>query len=173
MELNFSELESTDFDNGNYWVNNNNINTLENENQPEKKSKKKVSFGEILSNMRYTVNKDGSISSKILDHSNSSNSNSNSYTQQKPTKLEEYPLDKNSYIYNKYFRDYNSQNEKKNERRQPRTREEFQQMVLDDRIQREKISQIKSKNLTFTNAFSYDKKIIQTTRHNLNRMSFG
>lgn len=168
MELNFSELEleSTNFDNGNYWENSNNINTLENENQPEKKSKKKVSFGEILSNMRYTVNKDGSISSQILDHSNS-------HTQQKPTKLEEYLLDKNSYIYNKYFRDYNSQNEKKNERRQPRSREEFQQMLLDNRIQREKIAQIKSKKLTFTNAFSYDKKIIQSTRHNLNRMSFG
>ena len=54
MELNFSELENTNSDN--YW---------ENYNETEKKTKKKVSFNDILTNMNLVVNKNGVLQKMI------------------------------------------------------------------------------------------------------------
>lgn len=150
MELNFLELENKNSDN--YW---------ENYNETEKKTKKKVSFNDILTNMNLVVNKNGVLQKMIpttanyeepnlyddynyntnaLDQTNNNNNfnNPNNFVQKKQNpNIINTPLDnsvKHSFIYNKYFKDYADVKPQEPEIRVPKTIEEYHQMLLEDKI---------------------------------------
>lgn len=76
--------------------------------------------------------------------------NANSQYNQQPID----PSVKHSYIYNKYFKDYNDPNAVKPGPRVPKTIQEYRQMILEDRIKaiqhKKRMEQIKSKKLLFT-----------------------
>jgi hypothetical protein len=164
MELNFSELENIKSEN--YW---------ENYNEKEKKTKKKVSFNDILTNMNLVVNKNGVLQQMISTPTyvkepnlyDDYNYNTNTLEQtsktntnilvQKKTNIINTPIDnsvKHSFIYNKYFKDYADAKPPEPEVRVPKTIEEYNQMLLDDKIkmieERKRIAQIKSTKLLFT-----------------------
>lgn len=78
---------------------------------------------------------------------------------------------KHSYIYNKYFKDYRDANTPVIEKRTPKTIEELKKMLLEDKIkaiqQKNRIAQIKSTKLLFTNAGN-----INASKNNLRKMKF-
>lgn len=91
------------------------------------------------------------------------------------------PLDasvKHSYIYNKYFKDYVDPNAEKHGPRVPKTKEEYYQMLLDDRKRaiehKLRIEQIKSKKLLFTTnpSTTLNPRNIQPSKNNLRTMTF-
>jgi len=92
------------------------------------------------------------------------------------------PLDmsvKHSYIYNKYFKDYADPNVEKQEPRIPKTKEEYYEMLLDDKKKafehKLRVEQIKSKKLMFTtstDATGLNSRNIITTKNNLRSMNF-
>ena len=221
MELNFSELDNnmnsqnpyqqfqynTHFeeDKGSekYWQQSTNV-------EVEKKTKKKISFNDILSNMNLVVNKNGVLQSMqsshpINDYQESQypqqypeqypqqkpQQYSQQYSQQKPQQnpqqnQQQQPVDpsvKHSYIYNKYFKDYaNANNHSVPEKKIPHTIEEYNQMVLEERIkayeQKKRISEIKSKKLMFTttpdnHVNQRNPRNMQATRNTLHKMNFG
>jgi len=101
--------------------------------------------------------------------------------QQVAKKQQQQPLDpsvKNSFLYNKYFKDYKDAITPP-EVRVPKTIEEYKKMLHDDRIQKiqqqKRIAEIKSTKLMFT---SNDASTIQrqppirATKNNLRSMSF-
>jgi len=72
------------------------------------------------------------------------------------------PLDpsvKQSFIYNKYFKDYVDSNKPEPEIKVPKTIEEYHQMVLEQRLkdieERKRVAQIKSTKLMFTTNQGY------------------
>jgi hypothetical protein len=98
--------------------------------------------------------------------------------QQKPVD----PSVKHSYIYNKYFKDYADVSPQAPEKRVPKTIEEYNQMVYEDRIkrieERKRISEIKSTKLMFTTtpdnyAGQVNPRNIKPSRNTLRKMSFG
>lgn len=162
MELNFVELDSNintnnlsiDFNNEKYW-------------EQQKPKKKKVSFDDILSNMNLIVNKNGVLQyMSPIQHE----TETHQYEEQ------QNPLDQNvkhSYIYNKYFKDYNDANiqQQQPQIRVPKTIEEYKKMLLEDKIkqivEKKRISQIKSTKLLFTNSIN-----INVNKNKLNMMNF-
>jgi hypothetical protein len=96
--------------------------------------------------------------------------------------INDVPIDpsvKHSYIYNKYFKDYQDVTGN-NEPivRVPKTMEEYRQMLLEDKIKQiekiKRINEIKSTKLMFTSNedASLNRKNIQPTKNNLRKMSF-
>lgn len=92
------------------------------------------------------------------------------------------PSVKHSYIYNKYFKDYADVSPQAPEKRVPKTIEEYNQMVYEDRIkrieERKRISEIKSTKLMFTTtpdnyAGQVNPRNIQPSKNSLRKMSFG
>lgn len=184
MELNFSELDNTNPEK--YWE--------QTEEKPQEKyKKKKVSFGDILSNMNLVVNDAG-----VLQFMTSKQQPQ--YPEQYPEQYQQpqyynntvekvikkppvnnTPIDpavKNSYIYNKYFKDYKDVTHDEPVIRVPKTMEEYRQMLLDDKIkhieQIKRINEIKSKKLFFTSNQdpTLIRKNIQPTTNTLRKMSF-
>ena len=127
----------------------------------EQTKKKKVSFNDILSNMNLVVNKKGVLQfikpSKPMnefqqqqDYQNDYQNEEQYYSQQtqyaKPhqqnvpqQRQHENTVDpsvKHSYIYNKYFKDYADVNASAPEKKVPKTIEEYNRMVYEDRIKR-------------------------------------
>ena len=91
------------------------------------------------------------------------------------------PSVKHSYIYNKYFKDYADVSAPAPERRVPKTIEEYNQMVREDRIkrieERKRISEIKSTKLMFTttpdnHVGQVNPRNIQPSKNTLRKMSF-
>jgi len=184
MELNLSELDNSNamntydtFDYNsyekegeiNYWEK-----TKVQETQPKKK---KVSFNDILSNMNLVVNKQGVLQFMIPNQEEQNYNYPNELSQpqnQQPVD----PAVKHSYIYNKYFKDYAHSNAEKPAPRVPKTIEEYQQMLLDDKIKeiahRKMIEEVKSKKMMFTSApgASLNPRNLQATRNNLRMMNF-
>ena len=186
----------------NYWEN-----PKVEEKQPKKK---KVSFNDILSNMNLVVNKQGVLQfmaptqeeeynpnhfSQNQQYNNSQNISQSKqpvyqqpvYQQpvyQQPMRNSE-PLDlsvKHSYIYNKYFKDYNDPNIQNPGPRVPKTIEEYREMLLDDRKRaiehKLRMENIKSKKMMFTsapglnsNSNSNPRNII-ASKNNLKSMNF-
>jgi len=165
--------------------------------------KKKVSFDDILSNMNIVVNQKGVLQfmqpSPALQEQMYQEQPQQMYqeqpqqmyqqpyqeyvAQQVAKKQQQPPLDptiKNSFLYNKYFKDYKDVTNVQPEVRVPKTMEEYKQMLLDDRIkaieQKKRISQIKSTKLLFTsnvpNANAVSQSVIRSTKNNLRSMSF-
>jgi hypothetical protein len=88
------------------------------------------------------------------------------------------PLDpsvKHSYIFNKYFKDYQDATPQAPEVKIPKTREEYFRMIQEERLRRiheaHRISQIKSRKLMFTANNTYQENI-RTTANKLHKMSF-
>lgn len=105
--------------------------------------------------------------------------------QQQPTQYQQQqqqqaPIDpalKNSFLYNKYFKDYKdvaANNEP--QIRVPKTMEEYRQMLLEDKIkeleQKKRIAEIKSTKLMFTANVPEQSNTIRPTRNNLRSMNF-
>ena len=92
------------------------------------------------------------------------------------------PSVKHSYIYNKYFKDYADVSPPPPEKRVPKTIEEYNQMVYEDRIkrieERKRIAEIKSTKLMFTTtpdsyAGQVNPRNIRPSKNSLRKMSFG
>lgn len=192
MELNFVEMNNDDESQiesiyEKYW-------------EQEKPKKKKVTFDDILSNMNLVVNKSGVLQfmTPIQDESNVYQPQEYDYDQfiyketpqQQVIKLNNNPIDpidpidpnvKHSYIYNKYFKDYNDASmQQEPEIRVPKTIEEYRQMVLEDKIkqykERMRLAHIKSTKLLFTspnmNTVNVNTRNIQASKNNLRMMNF-
>jgi len=206
MELNLSELDNVNTMNPydvfgqNSYEKQNGEKYWENPKTQETQiKKKKVSFNDILSNMNLVVNNQGVLQFMTLKQeqsynppvfynntNNNYNYNSNEFSQpnirtpQKNKNSEQIdPAVKHSYIYNKYFKDYASSNVEKPEVRVPKTKEEYYQMLLDDRKkaieQKLRVEQIKSKKLMFTvtpDSTGVNPRNIVPTKNNLRSMNF-
>jgi len=88
------------------------------------------------------------------------------------------PLDpslKHSYIFNKYFKDYQDAAPPAPEVKTPKTKEEYFRMIHEERLRRiqeaHRISQIKSRKLMFTANNTYQENI-RTTANKLHKMNF-
>lgn len=133
------------------------------------KTKKKVSFDDILTNMNLVVNKRGELQRMNLKEE--------SPYQQPPSQPSQRELTQ-SYIYNKYFKDYSRANTEPVAPRVPKTMEEYKQMLLDDKINalehKKRMEQIKPKKMMFTSAPYITNKPsnIQASKNNLKKMSF-
>ena len=147
----------------NYWEE---PNQTQNELPINEKQKKKVSFDDILTNMNLVVNKRGELQRMGLK-------------EQQP--LQQQPLQREltqSYIYNKYFKDYSRPNTEPVAPRVPKTMEEYKQMLFDDKIKalehKKRMEQIKPKKMMFTSAPNVVNKPsnIQSSKNILKRMSF-
>ena len=200
MELNFSEIDTNSheiFDYNDY--NNQPVQSSdkywENYNENEKSKKKKVSFNDILTNMNLVVNKNGVLQqilpqqNYVEDHHNTNyqqntnyQTNTNYQQNTNTVKINNIPIDnsvKHSVIYNKYFKDYVDAKPVEPEIRVPKTIEEYNQMLLDDKLNRikenERISQIKSTKLLFTtNGVTNNNNLrnIRPTNNSLRMMNF-
>ena len=103
------------------------------------------------------------------------------YNEQPPNKTQvkkQEPLDpsvKHSYIFNKYFKDYQDAAPPAPEVKTPKTKEEYFRMIHEERLRRiqevHRISQIKSRKLMFTANNTYQENI-RTTANKLHKMSF-
>lgn len=145
------------------------INNLDNV-QPKTK---KMTYDDILSSLNLVVSSDG-----VLQYMNVKSDKMNNLVEDKQaikkvvTNDKIDPYVKNSFIYNKYFKDY--KDELVNEApRIPLTQEEYKKMVVENLInkihQKKRISQIKSKKLLFNNNNSTNIPVY-ANRNNLNRL---
>ena len=197
MELKFTEID--DFDNNNNYfdvnsynlsqsglVNTNNYweksTEIKQEKQEIKSKKKRVTYDDILTSLNLTVSPNGVLQYMTVNPNNDdlflqsqyqpqeikNRNTSNALQNQKPLE----PQVKNSYIFNKYFKDYKETNIQIEEPKRPQTIEEYNKMVLEERIRRMKeknrIAQIKSTKLLFEN-----NSTINVSTNNLRRMPFN
>lgn len=206
MELKLTELDNVntmnpynDFGQNSYKTQNGENYWEKNQSQETQIKKKKVSFNDILSNMNLVVNNQGVLQFMTLNqeqsynppvfdnnYNNTNNNydyNSNIFSQRESQRNKNSeqvdPSVKHSYIYNKYFKDYASSNVEKPEVRVPKTKEEYYQMLLDDRKkaieQKLRVEQIKSKKLMFTvspDSTGVNPRNIVPTKNNLRSMNF-
>jgi hypothetical protein len=99
--------------------------------------------------------------------------------QQQPKGKPLEPQVKNSHIYNKYFKDYKDPNvEYIEEVKVPQTVQEYNRMILEDRIkriqERNRIAQIKSTKLMFeSNNTQVNTGNIRVSKNNLRMMNFN
>jgi hypothetical protein len=159
MNLNFTEIDdlgnNDNFDVNGYQTNN----YWETSNvKAQEPKKKKINYNDILNSLNLVVNKSG-VLQYITTTDNQDQQEQQQYynpqQQQQPSKGK--PLDpqvKNSHIFNKYFKDYKDPNaEYVEEVKVPQTIEEYNQMLLEDRIkriqERNRVAQIKSTKLMF------------------------
>lgn len=176
----------------------------EQQNTPKQQQtkKKKVSFDDILSNMNLVVNQSG-----VLQFMQPNQVIEQQYEQQQYQQPQQYydqqqyqqpqyqqqqihvqkqePLDpsvKHSFIYNKYFKDYQDAQPSAPQVRVPKTMEEYHQMLLEDKIkqiqQQKRIAEIKSTKLLFVSNpggnqnHANNPRNMQASRNNLRSMSF-
>ena len=139
MELTFEELEQPT-QNNNYWSGQNNAIT----------NKAKVSYGDILSSLNLVVENGVLKHIQVKPNLNDQNTQLQRHTQQQSNNVD--PQMKNSYIFNKFFKDYKDQTIVE-EPKPILTREEQKQAMIVDYIkrvnERKRIEQIKSKKLIF------------------------
>ena len=172
--------------------------------QESQLKKKKVSFNDILSNMNLVVNNQGVLQfmapNKDELQRQNYNYNSNDFFQpqyqqpqyqqpqyqqpqyQQPQQNNNsQPIDpvvKHSYIFNKYFKDYADINVVKPIPRVPKTFEEYNQMLLEDKIKqnehRKMIEEVKSKKMMFTSAPGSisNPRNLCASKNNLHMMNF-
>lgn len=129
------------------------------------KPKKKVKFGDILEHMNIQVDRNGvlkymscstplndfddAIEGQEYDHATSSSpapAPTPAPTRHRPVPATQH---QNSYIYNKYFKDYTAKQPEMSHHA-PQTLEEYYQLQQKAREERERIRQIKSTKLLFT-----------------------
>ena len=200
MELNFSGIDNMNsqnpyeqFNENNYGVDSNSEKYWEQakSEKDHQTKKKKVSFNDILTNMNLVVNKKGVLqfiqpTPPINDYQCDNQYEEQYVPQQRQNAAQHVPVAqsvKQSYIYNKYFKDYADANAPPPpEKKIPKTIEEYNKMVMEERIKRfeekKRIAEIKSTKLMFTTTPDNDvtqrnPRNIQTSRNNLKKMSFG
>ena len=205
-ELDNLHGKNTNNNNYDYLINNNSEKYWEQttEHNKEQTKRKKVTFGDILDNMNLSVNKSGVLQfiapkaqaqyeentyqeshqnhNYYANNTNNNNNNNNNFQQIKKQNPNDAPIDpsvKHSFIYNKYFKDYQSKVHEEPVIRVPKTMEEYRQMLLEDRLKKiehqKRISEIKSTKLMFTtNQFApTNGQNIVTNRNGLRRMNFS
>ena len=174
MNLNFTEIDdlgnNDNFDVNGYQTNNywdtSNV-------KAQESKKKKINYNDILNSLNLVVNKSG-----VLQYITSTNNEQRQEEQQIKGKPLE-PQVKNSQIYNKYFKDYKDPNaEYVQEVKVPQTVEEYNRMLLEDRIkriqERNRIAQIKSTKLIFeSNNTQINSGNIRVSKNNLRMMKFN
>jgi hypothetical protein len=194
LNYNESQLNTPD----KYWDN------YQEPNQATKK--KKVSFDDILSNMNLVVNQKGVLQFMQPNPVQNDDFYSQPYQQQsyqqqsyQQQPYQEYvaqqmvkkphqnsqqgnqvPIDpaiKNSFLYNKYFKDYKEAITDEPQIRVPKTMEEYKQMLIQDKIkqlqQKKRIAEIKSTKLLFTTNNNTNHNVIHGSRNNnLRNMGF-
>lgn len=115
---------------------------------------------------------------KTVSYNNTNNNNTNNNNNIKPVQPIE-PSVKHSYIYNKYFKDYVDPNVVKEPVKVPKTLEEYNQMVLEQRIKaiqnKKRIEEIKSTKMMFTTVpgSNANPRVIKASTNNLRSMKFG
>ena len=198
MNINFTEVDDL-ANNDNFDVNgyqtNNYWETANNQTQAPKK--KKINYDDILNSLNLVVNKNGVLQYMSVNpngentqqqnqqpynqQQNQQPYNQQPYNQQQPqtkTIAKGKPLEpqvKNSFIYNKYFKDYKDPNvEIVEEVKVPQTVEEYNRMLLEERIkriqERNRIAKIKSTKMLFENN-NYNN--IGASKNTLKMMKFG
>ena len=196
------------FNENDYGVDNNSEKYWEQaKSQKEQQTKKKkVSFNDILSNMNLVVNKKGVLQfikpckqmnefQQQQDYQNDYQNQEQYYSQETqyakphpqnvPQQRQQQntvdPSVKHSYIYNKYFKDYADVTAPAPEKKVPKTIEEYNRMVYEEKIkrieERKRIAEIKSTKLMFTttpdnHVSQGNLRNIQPSRNNLRKMSF-
>jgi hypothetical protein len=198
------------FNENDYGVDNNSEKYWEQaKSQKEQQTKKKkVSFNDILSNMNLVVSKKGVLQfikptqepeqdyqyeeqyyqqpqqQQRQPQQRQQPQQQRQYAQPQQQKQQQQPVDpsaKHSYIYNKYFKDYANVSAPAPEKKVPKTIEEYNQMVYEDRIkrieERKRISEIKSTKLMFTttpdsHVGQVNPRNIQPSKNSLRKMSF-
>jgi len=206
MELNFSELDNMKTQNpyeqlneNDYGVDNNYDKYWEQaKSQKEQQTKrKKVSFTDILSNMNLVVSNKGVLQfikptheAQKQDYQYEEQYYQHQYAEPQPEHQRQNvpqqrqpvePSVKHSYIYNKYFKDYADVSPPVPDKKVPKTIEEYNQMVYEDRIkrieERKRIAEIKSTKLMFTttpdnHVGQVNPRNIQPSKNSLRKMSF-
>ena len=130
------------------------------------KRKKKISYDDILSSMN-TVVIDGKLEfiskdklNNILENNNQNQANpikkKVTFNQPQVPQPQVPQVNKNSYIYNKFFKDYKEPNQNQNEIPQrPLTKKELLKQIIINRVnainERNRIAEIKSTKLLFNN----------------------
>lgn len=157
MNLNFTEIDdlgnNNNFDVNGYQTNN----YWETSNvKAQEPKKKKINYNDILNSLNLVVNKSG-----VLQYISTTDNQEPYYDEKQPYNQQQQPKGKplepqvkNSHIYNKYFKDYKDPNvEYIEEVKVPQTIEEYNRMLLEDRIkriqERNRVAQIKSTKLLF------------------------
>jgi hypothetical protein len=157
MNLNFTEIDdlgnNNNFDVNSYQTNN----YWETSNvKAQEPKKKKINYNDILNSLNLVVNKSG-----VLQYISTTDNQEPYYDEKQPYNQQQQPKGKplepqvkNSHIYNKYFKDYKDPNvEYIEEVKVPQTIEEYNRMLLEDRIkriqERNRVAQIKSTKLLF------------------------
>jgi len=193
MNLNFTEINDLG-DNDNFDVNGyqtNNYWETSNVKAQEPKNKK-INYNDILNSLNLVVNKSGVLQyMTTTDNQEPYYDGKQQYSQQQQQHqqpIKGKPLDpqvKNSHIYNKYFKDYKDPNaEYVEEVKVPQTVEEYNRMLLEDRIkriqERKRIAQIKSTKLLFesnnngnSSSNISNNRSIGASKNNLRMMSFN
>ena len=157
MNLNFTEIDDLG-DNDNFDVNGYKTNNYWETStvKAQEPKKKKINYNDILNSLNLVVNKSG-----VLQYISTTDNQEPYYDEKQPYNQQQQPkgkpLDpqvKNSHIYNKYFKDYKDPNvEYIEEVKVPQTIEEYNRMLLEDRIkriqERNRVAQIKSTKLFF------------------------
>ena len=190
---NYNTTQSSVGNTNSYW---------ENPKESTNSKKKRVTYDDILSSLNLVVNQNGVLQYMTIKPNNDlflqnqreapkqppkqppkqapkqapkQPPNQSSLVSSKPF-LNSKPLEpevKNSYIFNKYFKDYKDTNNniQIDEPKRPQTIEEYNRMVFDERVKRMKernrVAQIKSTKLLFEN-----NSTIYVSKNNLYRMSF-
>ena len=205
MNIHFSELDNNTEQNFDYNNYESQINTPEKyrdqpTQQPQQQpKKKKVSFDDILSNMNLVVNPKGVLQFMQplqneeyypqmeqqfvpIQQPQPYQQPYQEYVAQQLAKQQQTPAPidpavKNSFLYNKYFKDYKDATTYEPEIRVPKTMEEYRQMLIDDKIkelqQRKRIAEIKSTKLMFTTNVSNQSNNIRPTNNTLRSMKFS
>ena len=157
MNLNFTEIDDLG-DNDSFDVNGYKTNNYwETSNvKAQEPKKKKINYNDILNSLNLVVNKSG-----VLQYISTTDNQEPYYDEKQPYNQQQQPKGKplepqvkNSHIYNKYFKDYKDPNvEYIEEVKVPQTIEEYNRMLLEDRIkriqERNRVAQIKSTKLLF------------------------
>jgi len=166
MELSWTEKSDTSEDK--YWE------------QPVAPTKKRVTFDDILLNMNLVVNSKGVLQFMQPAATTSSHLEDSVTTELPTTGIP--PAVKHSYIYNKYFTNYQDPTAVETPHyRTPQTKEEYRQMLMDDlrkKIQHQRhIATIKPKQILYT-ASGMEPSIRPPVKTNapirrLQKMTFG
>jgi len=202
MNIHFSELDTNEQQNLDYNAYDNPEKYWD---QTPSTKKKKVSFDDILSNMNLVVNQKGvlqfmqPVQNEEYYPEPQMNYQQPQYQQPQMNYQQPYqeyvaqqlaqrqqqppmqqpsidPALKNSFLYNKYFKDYKDVAIYEPQIRVPKTMEEYKQMLLEDKIkelqQKKRIAEIKSTKLMFTTNVPDQSNTIRPTRNNLRSMNF-
>jgi hypothetical protein len=164
------------FEENKYWESNN---------KPALPKKKKVTYDDILNSLNLVVHngvlqyinvhKDATdnelANSDKVSGTNLTHPIKSILKNKNSQKIE--PQLKNSYIYNKYFKDFKDANVIE-EPPKPMTREEYKQNLIKNLInrnrERKRIESIKSKKLLFTNDNNTITRNIYASKNNLNHL---